>query len=212
MTKHRTSLALVVAAFGTVVLTGPATATGADDDQSEAVASFEKELRDLQFDQVSCQVPPISGNDAVVPELPDSGTSWVVGSVTADVGEETSFTDLTSRIKTGDRLSIVGADGNDQTLVGAVVCSAATTSKPLATDVLEGNFGNRPYAIAVNGVAEERPGLDGAADQGQDQNPVVETDVPAKPASPSGLLLGLGGVLAGAGALAVIRRRALSRR
>lgn len=104
-------------------------------------------------------------------------------------------------VDSGDRLTIVDGKGSAQKLTSALVCSALAESGDIYADTLEGNFGGRPYAIAVNGSAEVRPGFEQAAED--HENPIVETDVPAAPVRVKEWI--------GAGALAALKTRSLTR-
>lgn len=173
MTAWGRSVAAVTASASALLLTGAAMPQQ-DHNPDDTAAAFTQVLTDGGYDEVTCTVQDTSGDQVVVPAVPDGRTSFVIASLTADVGEDRPFSDLVFEPHEGDILSIVDAGGQPQTLLGAVVCAALTDSGQIEPDVVEGNMGGRGYAIAVDGVAELRPMDEPTA-------PVVETDVPAAP-------------------------------
>lgn len=162
------------------------------------------ELESAGYTGVVCVAPEIVGDEVTVPAA-DSGSEWLLVLLEADVDEETSYQDLAFGITEGDVVTIVNKSGETQTLLGAELCSVAIGSEGQSD--IEPNFGIRPYGLAINGDALNRPGLEDSA-----QNPVVETDVPADPGVSGTALAGTGVVLSAAGALTWFAARRTARR
>lgn len=95
MNTSTTYLAVVTAALSSALLTGAALPVPSEGDQSQELETFEQALTDGGYDEVACGALPFNGNEAIVPDLTAEGTFWVVGSLTADVGESRLYSDLT---------------------------------------------------------------------------------------------------------------------
>lgn len=211
----RTSQKVLSAAsigLSAALLVGGAPALAQDGDDVAGVAA-ESLLEGEGYEGVFCLLPTLEGDEALVPAAPDS-QAWLVGFVTADVGEATPYSDLTRDFEAGDRLSIVNGDQARQTLSEVVLCAVPSDQVGTVADDLEGNMGERGYSIVANAEASDEPTQEPVDEPVKEskQNPVVETDVPEQSSGDLALSVGAAGLVTGAGALLWSRKHRAAQR